>query len=313
MSEVFADDFRCSMAADSWDEISHQLETVAGDAGFLLDFEKERVRQLRLDGGTIRTELTRGLRMVSCSGQALARLRSVQLLGQFLAVIGNVPHRVTGLHATLDRPEATGPHLAAIVARAASDDGLRAGRKRIPRTALLEYRQHLPDGSHTGSVYCGTKHAEIRPFVYDKRQERIARGLPDIGHDLTRWELRLRSGVGLSLRDVYQPAAVFWHYMAPDFLPRPEGVPEWQSGADGFAYDRPSPPLPAARLLRAAEGSEHLRELVKLAGAFPGGVDFLCAIVRRMDARASDGVQGLAPAVTSLAGLPEHPGPPIVH
>lgn len=303
MDEVFADDFRCSMPADTWADLRGHLDGVSSDAGFLPDFETDRVHQMRLDGGTIKSELSRGLRVVSCSGQALARLRMVGLLGQFLGTIVGNPHRVTGLHATVDRREPTPPVLARLLAQAESDDGLRAGRKRIPASSLERLLRRQPDGSDTGTVYCGSRSAEIRPTVYDKRLERIARGLPDLGYDLTRYELRLRSGVGMTLGDVLCPAGIFWHYMSPDFLDRPHDAPEWSAGAEGFDYQRPPPPLPAVRLLRAAEGSAELRDLVRLAAAFPGGVDFLCGLVRRL---AHDGsLQPISPGheAAPVAGL----------
>lgn len=304
MADVFADDFRCSMPGDAWADVQGELSRIAGDAGFLPEYSNDRASQLRLDGATIKSELTRGLRVVSVSGQALARLRMLRMLGEYLGAVGQVPHRVTGLHATLDRQEPTPPVLASLLAKSESSEGLRAGRKRIPAASLLRFLQRRPDGADTGTVYCGRKHAEIRPVVYDKRQERLDRGLADIGHDLTRYELRLRSGVGMTLRDVHDPAPVFWHYMAPDFLQRPEGVPEWSPGAEGFVIDRPSPPLPAARLLRAVEGSDQLRELVKIAASFPGGAEYLCALVRRMSTAVDDqensvslpAARGLAPA-----------------
>ena len=317
MDEVFADDFRCSMPAQVWGDLRSHLDGVSGDAGFLPDIENDRVHQLRLDGGTVKSELTRGLRVVSCSGQALARLRSVGLLGEFLGVIVGNPHRVTGLHATLDRREPTPPVLARLLARSESEDGLRAGRKRIPVSSLERHLRRRPDGLDTGTIYCGGKHAEIRPTVYDKREERLSRGMPDLGYDLTRYELRLRSGVKMTLGDVLGPAGVFWHYMAPDFLDRPVDAPVWSAGAEGFCYDRPDPPLPAVRLLRAAEGSGELRQLVRLAGAFPGGLDYLMTLVRRLDHDGSlapipagvdgltSGVQGPAPAVTLSGELSE--------
>lgn len=311
MSEPFADDFRCSMSGESWGAIRSEFEEVLGEAGFLAEFETDRALQHRLDGGTVKVEVWRNLRIVSASGQALARLRGVRLLGAALGVIGKEPHRVTGLHATLDRREPTASVLSAILERAESADGLRAGRKRIPVVSLLRFLHRMPDGTDTGTVYCGKASAEIRPVVYDKRQERLARGLPDLGYDLTRYELRLRSGVGMTLRDVFDPAPVFWHYMAPDFLPRPDGVADWSPEAEGFAWDRPSPALPAARLQRAAEGCESFRSLVKLAGTYPGGIDHLCALVRRMDRGTSvvelppvgTGVQGRAPADALLGSL----------
>lgn len=308
MAEVFADDFRCSMPGDSWSEVQGDLERIAGDAGFLPEYANDRATQHRLDGATIKSEASRGLRVVSVSGQALARLRLLGLLGEYLSTVGQVPHRVTGLHATTDRKEPTAPVLANLLAKAEAPEGLRAGRKRIPASGLLRFLQRMPDGSDTGTVYCGSKHAEIRPVVYDKRQERIARGMPDLGFDLTRYELRLRSGVGMTLRDVHDPAPVFWHYMAPDFLPRPPGVQGWAPGALGFACDRPSPALPAQRLLRAVEGSQELRELVRLAEAFPGGLDYLCHLTRKLGASTGgdDQESGSLPAARRLAPADEN-------
>ena len=141
--------------------------------------------------------------------------------------------------------------------------------------------------------------------MYDKRRERLDKGGSDLGFDLTRYELRLR-GVGATLRDAYEPSSVFWHYMAPDFLPRPAGVPEWLSGAEGFSVPKVDPVLPAVRLVRRVEASDDFMDLVRLAGSFEGGVDFLCALVRRIDRGSSKGlgVQGLAPAETAPSARP---------
>ena len=299
MAEVFADDFRCTMPPVSWDDLKPEFESLLADAGFVPDFKNDRAIQWRNEGGTIRSEASRLVRVVSLSGRSLAALRLLGMAGAFLRAIGSQPHRVTGLHATLDVKERTSEVLARLLAKAESEDGIRAGRKRIPVGDLQRHMQRLPDGSDTGTTYFGGKAVEIRPVVYDKRQERLSRGMPDLGFDLTRYELRLRSGVGMTLRDAYHPAPVFWHYMAPDFLDRPEDVPLWDSQAEGFECDHYDRPLPAKRLQRAVEASEQLPHLVRLAGAFPGGVDFLCALVRRMERdNAEAGVQGPSPALT---------------
>jgi len=202
----------------------------------------------------------------------------------------------------MDRREATPPVLARLLEKAESEDGLRAGRKRIAVQAIDRYLKRQADGSDTGTIYCGSKSAEIRPVVYDKRAERLSRGQPDLGFDLTRYECRTRN-VGATLWDACDPTALFWHYMGSDFLPRPPEVPEWAPHGVGYTLERPSPPLPAARLLRAVEGSPEFAALVKMAGTFPGGVDFLCGLVRRMDHGGSVsmpiGVQGPPPAVTA--------------
>lgn len=302
MSDVFCDDLRVSMAPGSWADISSELGDSLGDAGFLPEYETDRVKAWRCDGGTVKSERMHGVRVLSLSGRALAALRLRKLLQGTLAVVASVPHKVTGLHATLDVRESTAPVLSRILAKAESDTGLRAGRKRIAVQAIERILKRQGDGSDTGTIYCGSRAAEIRPVVYDKRQERQYRGLPDLGYDLTRYELRTRN-VGATLRDACEPAGLFWHYMAPDFLQRPEGVAGWTPEGVGYVLDRPSPALPAARLLRAVEGSADFAGLVRLAGTFPGGIDYLCALVRRADRGSGpDGVQGLpAPAETALS------------
>jgi hypothetical protein len=299
VAEVFCDDLRVSVPRDVWDELRPSLSSVLEDAGMGVEFETDSIVQWRCDGGTVKAERMNGVRVVSASGRALVGFRLRKQLGSYLAALGAVPHRVTGLHATLDVREPTPPVLDRLVAQAKSDSGLRAGRKRIPPTSLQRYVSYLASGVETGSLYCGGKGVEIRPVIYDKRQERIDRGMPDLGFDLTRYECRLR-GVGATLRDAYDPTSIFWHYMAPDFLPlpSPSSVAPWAPAGEGFTCDRPAPLLPAQRLLRRVEGSGDFADIVRLAGAFPGGLEYLCALVRRIDHGGDCGVQGLAPAVT---------------
>lgn len=302
MAEVFCDDLRVSVPLDVWDEVAGEVASVLEDAGFGAEFETEAAKAWRNEGGTVRSERMGRVRVLSASGRALAGLRLAGQFGRYLATLGGVPHKVTGLHATLDVRESTPEVLTRLVAKAESAEGLRAGRKRIKVDALERYVRRLPDGRDTGSLYCGGKGVEIRPVVYDKRRERLDKGGADLGFDLTRYELRLR-GVGATLRDAYEPAAVFWHYMAPDFLPAPANAPVWVAGGEGFSVPRPAPVLPAARLLRRVEGSADFADIVRLAGTFPGGIDYLCALVRRADhgdARVM-GVQGLAPAESAAA------------
>ena len=299
MSDVFCDDLRVTVPGDRWELLRSAVSSALADIGMAPEYSSDDRQGWRLDGGTVVAARHGFVRSISASGQALARMRSLKLLGNFLAVLGSGPHRVTGIHCTMDVREPTPAALTRLLDKALSPDGLRAGRKRIPASALQRYLMRQPDGSDTGSVYCGSKSNEIRPVVYDKRQERIARGLPDLGHALTRYELRLR-GVGASLRDAYAPASLFWHYMAPDFLPCPPGVPGWSSGAEGFELPRADDLLPSQRLLRRLEGSEDVADLVRLASGFPGGLDLLCARIRRLADTAHDRGAGVPPAETAL-------------
>lgn len=280
MAEVFCDDLRVTVPVDYWPDVAGPLAAVLADSGMAPEFKDDKRQQWRVQGGTVRAETYRLVRAVSASGQALARMRALGTFAGFLAALGTVPNKVTGLHATMDTNEPTPAVLDRIMAKAASPDGLRAGRKRIPLGDLQRYLVRLSDGVDTGSIYCGPKTNEIRPVVYDKRQERLDKDAPDPGVDITRYELRLRD-VGATLRDAYDPAPIFWRYMAPDFLPRPPGVPEWSPHGEGLELAKPLPLSPAERLSRRFSDSLDVADMVRLASSFPGGVDYLCDLVRR--------------------------------
>lgn len=280
MTEVFCDDLRVTVPVDCWPDLEGPLQAVMADAGMAPEFKDDKRQQWRVNGGTVRVETYRLVRAVSASGQALARLRALGMFGGFLSTLGTVPSKVTGLHATLDTGESTPAVLDRIMAKASSPEGLRAGRKRIPLGDLQRYLIRLADGTDTGSIYCGPKTNEIRPVVYDKRQERMDKGAEDPGRDVTRYELRLRD-VGATLRDAFDPAPIFWRYMSPDFLPAPAGVAEWLPHGEGYALDKPVPLSAPERLSRRFMDSLDVADLVRLADSFPGGVDLLCQLIRR--------------------------------
>tara|TARA_R110002074_G_C12468667_1_gene660047 strand:- start:641 stop:1057 length:417 start_codon:yes stop_codon:yes gene_type:complete len=100
--------------------------------------------------------------------------------------------------------------------------------------------------------------------VYDKAHQLSETQGLDIP-PRTRAELTVRKGC--TLRDAYQPERVFWHYMAPAVLGRPEGVPDWSSGwAEGWVMERVEL-LPAQRLKRLIERSPDLAAIVELSDA----------------------------------------------
>ena len=69
--------------------------------------------------------------------------------------------------------------------------------------------------------------------VYDKRHERLSRGFADPG-SLLRVEVALQSDVGVTLRDVHQPADVFFQYAGKSLVAVPDGFAGWESHAEGF-------------------------------------------------------------------------------
>jgi hypothetical protein len=120
-------------------------------------------------------------------------------------------------------------------------------------------------GVDTGTVYLGTRRAEVRAKVYDKRWERLCAGSPDAGA-WTRYELTVTGKMGVTLRDVAEPAGVFWHHMGRSLLECPHRPPSWAPYAEGYELPKRTPLTPYQVLQRRMESSAELRELVHLAG-----------------------------------------------
>lgn len=283
MGDVFCDDLRVTVPSDNWHDVRDAVQPVLDTLGAVVEYQSDEKTGWRYDGGTAQAKRVGVVWSLSASGQMLAGLRLRSLYGQFLAAIGSSPHKVTGLHATMDVKAATPPVIEELLAKVVSDNGLRLSRKRIALSQVERRLQRQVDGSDTGTIYLGSKAAEVRAAVYDKRAERIAKGLPDLGYDLTRFELRLR-GVGASLRDAAEPTSIFWHYMAPDVLPIPDDVSPWESHALGVELNWPEPASPAERLKKRVLCSEDLASIVRLAKSFPGGDGLLLSLLRsRLD------------------------------
>ena len=76
--------------------------------------------------------------------------------------------------------------------------------------------------------------------------------------------------MGISLKDAWEPAPVFWHFMAgvlEGIVTRPSNVPAWVPGGDsvGFALPPRSVLDPVQRLERRLEHSSDLPDLCELA------------------------------------------------
>lgn len=298
-SAVFCDDLRVTVPEQHWQDVRESFGPVLDELGAQVEYQAVDRAGWRLEGGTARAQRCGVVWSLSASGQMLAGLRMHNLQNRFLSAIGSTPHTVTGLHATLDREESTSPVLDRLMTQVASDAGLRLSRKRVALHHVDRHLQRLPDGSDTGTIYLGSKGAEIRAAVYDKRRERIARGLLDLGYDLTRYELRLRSGVGATLRDASEPASIFWHFMSPDVLPAPPGgFDAWESRALGVALDWPEPASLVQRLGARIYRSDDVAALLALAGECgEHGFSLLVSLLRqRQGGGFVGGVQGLAPA-----------------
>jgi len=146
---------------------------------------------------------------------------------------------------------------------------------------VSEWLQTRPDGRKTGTWYAGNRRdSEITCRVYDKAQEaHDKRG--ELMPPRTRCELTVKKGANPTLRDAAEPERLFWHYMSPAILKRPQGVPEWSSGwGEGWVMER-TELLPAMRLKRRIEDSPELAALIELADSIgTDGRDYALRLIR---------------------------------
>lgn len=217
-----------------------------------------------------------GVATVSASGWVLAELRAAGLLFEYCAAIASAsPYHVTHIDAALDR-----------MCDPPSELQLLYGRLRIAGCALTRKVTHPRDikvmlsrgehGRDTGSIMIGNRRsAETTAIVYDRQADALSKGKPDPG-PLLRTEIR--TGVpGLSLRDVYEPEPLFYHFASPGLMPKPDHVSAWAPW--GEMYDLERSQLDPADVLRlAVERSGDLERLMRLADAVPG--DGLGLLVR---------------------------------
>lgn len=238
--------------------------------------------------------------VLSASGAAIAGLRAAEVFGDYLRALGSESHRVTRLDVALDVRVSAPPRLAALYARAVRGEVSLSRKSLNPGRHVSRYLSPGSDGQDTGTVYLGGRSAEVTARVYDKRQECLARGLADPGPWL-RAELTVRSAVGPSLRDAWEPVPLFWHFMASaleGIVEPPTGVSGWTAGGIGFSL--PACPVRDSTqvLRRRLEQSAELGDLVALARSVRGGSVLFHRSTRRL---------GLAPP--SLGFVPDFPLP----
>ena len=288
--EPFADFIGVTVPTGEWSDLHAELVPELEGLGMSLEVDSDQVKLWRTGGdgyGTVQEKRIGQVWAIGVSGTVCAGLRAARRMQTFLAAVGSRPHRVTRLDATLDVVEDAAPVIARIAAAGRRGE-LSLTRKAIAPNTVETHLGLRVDGVESGTVYCGSKSAEARMVVYDKRHERMSRKLPDIGH-LTRYECRLRGGLGITLRDCSVPGPVFWHHVAPDFLPRPDGVEAWTPGAVGFVLDKLAPPTPFARMLALLDQSADMRRLLALSDQVgPYGLRTLLARIEAMARGAGD-------------------------
>ena len=298
IGQPFCDALTVTFPDELWRDVRRAILPELDALGMAVDCDRDRLALWRsaCGFGVVRAEVTNAVRVLAVSGVVCGALRSLGRWGAFLAAVGQFPHRVTRLDATHDVP-VDAPAILVAAAAVARTGALALTRKKVrPRdvTQLLSLRD---DGELSGTVYIGGRRSAARLCLYDKRKERMDTALRDPG-PLTRYELRLGAGVGVSLRDAHDPAALFWHFMPPEILPAPADALPWSPAEVGYHLDRPAPLTPAERLYRRMQDSAELAALITLATEFPGGVEMLAAEVTR---RGSLRGGGVSPPEAALA------------
>jgi hypothetical protein len=279
----FCDGLSTSFDRADADALLSQLVPVIDAAGGYLDLQSQGTTLYRLDTGTIRAAPSHGVFCVSTSGVSMSRLRACGLDGEFLATLGCFPHRVTGLHATLELAQDGGPVVAAVAAKGRTGV-IALSQKTVPAAHVMTHLGLDVLGALTGTVYIGSPKAEVRAAVYDKRKERIDKGYPDPG-PLVRYEVRCRSKVGATLRDAYDPERLFYHFASPDLLPLPQGVQPWAPNGLGFYLEKRKVFTPAELMERRLEASGDIQRLLDLAvECGPHGFDYLIMKLRNLAA-----------------------------
>ena len=226
-------------------------------------------------GGTFKTEEKRGFTMFGTSGDFLATLRSHGLFPTYLSAFAGLPHNVSQMHIAHDLPIDSPREIRRLYAKVQSDDGLRLTRKKLhPSSQVKKLTSPGGDGRETGTIYLGTRRAEVWAKVYDKQLERKQRANQDIP-TTTRYELSVSGKAGASLRDAQDPEAIFWHFMS-EVLPAPPDAPEWVKGGLGYSLPSKIALLPAEALKRLLENSAQLQQMFDLSERIgPHGYDYL--------------------------------------
>ena len=211
----------------------------------------------------------------TASGGALQALRDHNLFSEYLSTLASEgAHRVTRLDVALDIAKEASKTVVSLYRKGINNPkAFHLGKKAAP--VRNHHSLSKITGLETGTTYFGGRSAEITARVYDKREEQVTfQRKPDPG-PMLRYELTVTNKVFPTLRDAYEPEALFWHFMAPDILKKPSGVKNWEPHGEGFSTTVSSR-NPLERLARRLEHSPEFADLCATVRNLPQGVFILC-------------------------------------
>lgn len=284
MGVVFCDYLNCTVPLSRADDLVAELHPLLLEAGFTAhgDASAYNVLYRTAMDGTVKLRAHTQVLCIGASGYALAALRAANLWANYLACLGAQEHRVTQIDAALDLLMPSQPFLLDVRDKGRSGC-VRLSRKAVRPITVREWfaPAHYDEATITGTVYLGLRTSEAYAKVYDKRDEMLAKGHGDPG-PLTRIEVTARGGLGVSLRDAWQPTELFYHLASPDLIPRPAGIADWVPRGEGYVLPTRTKLDPAAALKRRIESSLELAALAELADRIgPQGRPYLANLLRR--------------------------------
>lgn len=287
IGDPFADYLNISVPMDFGDALKAQTLPIIESCGPLNAEPGEVYRlydsRLKPTSAVFKFKNRGKVTILSCSGLALAALRSTGGYMPFLAEIGSLPYRVTMLHATLDYLVPDPAEVVMGVKEAAFAETLSLTRKRILKEHVNALTSPNPEGKETGTVYLGNRaNADVWAKVYDKRHERVSRGFVDPG-PIVRVEVAVQSDVGATLRDASNPSDLFFHFAGKSLVERPPGFGSWSPSGEGYVLPRREELLPLQRLDRLLDYSVDLTRIVDIAVSAYGekAGDVLARLIRK--------------------------------
>jgi hypothetical protein len=233
--------------------------------------------------GTCKVSPRGQVMIFSASGGFLEALRRINQYGHYLNQFTEYPHRVSMLHATADfRLDA--PLAIESIYQRASEGGIQFTRKSLNPLHVSRLTGKNSEGIDTGTVYLGSrKNSDVWAKCYDKRQERLAKGLPDCG-PMLRIEIAVQSDVGATLRDASKPFDLFWHFASKSLVTPPANFVSWSPHGEGFEIEKRVDDFTTwQRLWGIIENSSDFKRVIDLATADYGSdaVDEISRLLRK--------------------------------
>lgn len=289
LSEPFVDYLNISSPKDNLETLRNALQPIIDGLG--MSEPIEGLFSLPEGLGTLKFATRGKVCIVSASGGFLRELRMRSIYNHYLAEFANIEHRITMMHVTCDYSIDAPKYIAKLYQKAVNGD-VYLTRKAINPVHVGKLIGRNLEGIDTGTVYLGSrKNSDVWAKVYDKRQERIAKGEVDAPPTL-RVEIAVQSDVNATLRDASLPLEIFYHFAGRSLVEKPKGLQGWEPHGEGFELPQSDETLtPHQRLTRIAEHSNDITRLFNLAYASYGddALDEIQKIIRNRYRKYSNG------------------------